>query len=144
MGYTDAQRSLPGTTGGSTPAQAWADFMRPAMKDLPVQDFPPPAKLVAQPPPGAQGNGPTPAASPAPTGPPDTTVKAPAQSSPSGTPQDCGGPCQLYSGPLDLPLTIQNAPAAAPAGPSAAAPPTASQPASSASAASPPDTTPTR
>ena len=47
MGYTDAQRSLPGTTGGSTPAQTWADFMRPAMNDLPVQDFPPPAKLVA-------------------------------------------------------------------------------------------------
>ena len=51
----------------------------------------------------AASTGPT-----APTAPPDTTVKAPPQATPSDTPTDCGGPCQLYSGPLDLPLTIQN------------------------------------
>ena len=136
MGYTDAQRSLPGTTGGSTPAQTWADFMRPAMNDLPVQDFPPPAKLVAQTPPPAQASGPAAGglarARPAP---PDTTVKAPPPATPSDTPTDCGGPCQLYSGPLDLPLTIQNTPAAAPA-PQVPSAPSGGGPA-------PPDTSPT-
>jgi penicillin-binding protein 1A len=134
-GYTDAQRSLPGTTGGSTPARTWSDFMRPAMKDLPVQDFPPPAKLVAEPAPQASGGaGPAP---PVTTGPPDTTVKAPSQAAPLETPHDCGGSCQLYSGPLNLPITLQNTPAAV----SSASPPTTS---ASSGGAAPADTTPRR
>jgi penicillin-binding protein 1A len=142
MGYTDAQRSLRGTTGGSTPAQTWASFMRPAMQDLPVQDFPPPAKLAPPAPPAPAAPAPAPApgptAAPAPTAPPDTTVKAPPQATPSGTPTDCGGPCQLYSGSLDLPLTIQTTPAAAPA----PAPQVPTAPSNGGPA--PPDTSPTR
>jgi penicillin-binding protein 1A len=136
MGYTDAQRSLPGTTGGSTPAQTWSDFMRPAMKDLPVQDFPAPAKLVPEAPP--QGEGAV-VAVPVTTGPPDTTVKAAPPAQAEETPSDCGGSCQLYSGPLNLPITIMNTPA----GPQASAsPPTTSAPSGDGSA--PPDTSQTR
>jgi penicillin-binding protein 1A len=134
MGYTDGQRTIRvagyGTVyGGTIPAPTWADFMRPALAGQPVVDFPAPTKLVAEPPPEQKpGAGFGASQESANTGPPDTTVKPGTQGNVISTPDDCGGPCQLYSGSVNLPLQIS---------PTAAAPVTSAPPASPPSSAPP-------
>jgi penicillin-binding protein 1A len=142
MGMSDGQRPLVGIAGvgsvygGTIPAGAWADFMKPATKDLPVVQFPAPQKLQAEPPPQLKpGSGFGNSAHPTTTAPPDTTVRAADQQPVTDTPSDCGGPCQLYAGSLNLPLQI---------GPGASAAPPATSAPPSGGSASPSGTSPPR
>ncbi len=97
MGHRDSVRSLGSVTGGSYPASAWATFMRGALANAPVIDFPPPGPLPIDAKPGAD-----PAAVARPGSPAaaaaveDPTIRVPSQG-PSfvETPADCGGPCRL-------------------------------------------------
>lgn len=100
MGYTDAPRSLYGingvarVTGGSIPAQTWAQFMRAAHGPWPVLDFPAPGPL---PPPvetGPAAPAPAPQAPPPPApAPPNPVTGSGAPSDRPTVPGDCGGPC---------------------------------------------------
>lgn len=97
MGYSDVPRPLYGIKGasrvfgGGFPAETWADFMRNALADQPVIDFPIPGPL---PTPVAQTPAPAPAATP---GAPPTTVPfepVPLEPmTPGQVATDCGGPC---------------------------------------------------
>lgn len=83
MGYADEPRSLVNINGvyqvggGTIPAKTWAAFMKPAMQDLPVVDFPAPGPLPV---------------------PGETAANAPARRKAQRQqvgkiPNDCGGPC---------------------------------------------------
>lgn len=88
MGYSNDQktplRNIKGAGrvyGGTWPAQVWHDFMIPALKDVPVTDF----------------------NQPAPIQPVQDALKRKARQGidpgarryPEGTPEDCGGPCEV-------------------------------------------------
>ena len=101
MGYSDVPRPLYGikgvgsVTGGSFPAQTWADFMRAAHADQPVIGFPVPGALPIP----VQ----TPTVAPAddPEAPPTTVPFVPqagAPMTPASVPSDCGGPCDQTTG----------------------------------------------
>lgn len=115
MGHRDEVRSLGGVSGGSHPAIAWGTFMRQALADQPVIDFPPPGQLAAASDVAAAvPNQPSAVAvATAPNGPnsgtanggavnggfgkanEDVTLRPAAQDQPLDTPNDCGGPCKL-------------------------------------------------
>ena len=96
MGYSDVPRPLYGIKGesrvfgGGFPAQTWADFMRTALTDQPVIDFPDPGPLPSP----VDQQAPVPAETP---GVPPTTVPFVPEPgdpmAPDVVADDCGGPC---------------------------------------------------
>ncbi len=110
MGHRDSVSSLGGVFGGSHPAIAWAQFMRQALANQPVTDFPPPGQLAAAADVAAAGPA-TPSAgnskgsdqtAPVKTDAggfgkanEDVTLRPGAQDPVAETPNDCGGPCRL-------------------------------------------------
>lgn len=110
MGHRDEVRSLGGVSGGSHPAIAWGQFMRQALNDQPVIDFPPPGQLASAADVAAAGPA-TPSAGNSKgvgqDGPArstdggfgkaneDVTLRPGSQDQLAETPNDCGGPCRL-------------------------------------------------
>ena len=130
-------------SGGSHPATAWGDFMRAALADQPVVEFQAPQRLEAELDEGFKaGAGQAGAEESEATRTVDTVPKAPAPAVPLVTPDDCGGPCKLYSGQLTdraLAAAPTPAPVTAPADTVAAPPqPTPSSAAPDASATNAP------